>query len=81
MFGAVTITYEEIIQQLRIIAETWFQDKADSLQMIEIINDFKQLVAARASMWRIWQLILHIEPKEYGIVVNFLRENISFIRI
>ena len=74
MLGAVTLDYHSIVKQLRIIAETWFQDKADAIEMVEIINDFKQLVADEAPVWRLWKLISQIEPKASNwMLKNFMR--------
>ena len=72
--NARKLAYAPILFQLRTIAECWSHDKADMLRMIEIINEFKQLVRQGATIWQIWQLIARIEAKASSwLIENFMR--------
>ena len=57
--------YDTILADLRIIAEVWSENKPESLEAIDKINQFKQMVARQAPVWEIWNLILSIEKKAF----------------
>ena len=54
--------YECILTNLRTIAETWFENKAQALKAIDNINAFKDLVVRGAAAWEIWNLIKSVQP-------------------
>ena len=62
--------YGDILTHLRIIAETWFEDKAQAIKAVERINAFKEMVARGAAVWEIWNFLKLIEP----LAVNTIHE-------
>ena len=57
VLGALTFDYEKIIFYLRKIAECWQCHRLELEKTVQLINDFKQMVAHQANAWKIWKLI------------------------
>ena len=63
VLNAVRLQYKPIIGYLRQIAEAWKHSKAESVRILEVINEFKLMVKNFTPVWAVWKLILGLEPK------------------